>query len=268
VVEDVLGNELASNVDGSSHDVHVDQRSVLAGALGDEVLRGSTHGATVDLLPLGAQVRSPRHEVVDVLADGLRRRVAEQPLGRRIPGRDNVVQVRGDDRLRTHFEESLEESSLAVELGDVVVDGERPDRLAVHDQGSGQQLDVNDAPILPGTPADGLDVLAGRYALPELHGFGVESVRTGYEIIQVPSRSFLRRVPEESLRGRVPRRDPVVEVGEHDSRRTDLEDLLETPRQLEKLMLDLSASRSRLALAWRTHGPSLVPFSAARNGVV
>jgi hypothetical protein len=64
-----------------------------------------------------------------------------------------------------------------------VVDGERPDGLAVHDQGGGQQLDVNEAPVLPGAPTDGSDVLTGGHALPELHRFSVESVRTGYEII-------------------------------------------------------------------------------------
>jgi hypothetical protein len=82
-------------------------------------------------------------------------------------------------------------------------------------------------------------VLTGRHAVPELHRLSVKSVRTGHEVVEVPSRGFFRRVPEESLRGRVPRRYPVGEIGEHDGRRTDLEDLLEPLRQLAELVLDL-----------------------------
>ena len=68
-----------------------------------------------------------------------------------------------------------------------MVDGERPDRRAVHDQWSGKQLDVDQVPVLPGTPADGSDVLASGYAFIELHRLRVESVRTGDEIIEVSS---------------------------------------------------------------------------------
>jgi len=167
------------------------------------------------------------------VANGLVGPVAEQPLGGGVPGRDRVVEVGGNDGLGTHFQQRLEESLLAIELGDVVVDGERPDRFAVQDQRGGQQLDVNEAPILPGAPADGSDVLTGRHSLPELHRLCVENVSTGHQIVQVSSRGFLRRVPEESLRGGVPRRDTVAEVGEHDGRRTERQSeprILELPR--------------------------------------
>src|SRR4029450_13317358 len=101
------------------------------------------------------------------------------------PGRDRVVEVGGDDGLGTHLQQRLEESLLAIELGDVVVDRERPDRFAVHDQWRGEQLDVNEAPVLSGPPADCSGGLAGRHRLPELHRFNVESVRAGYEIVEV-----------------------------------------------------------------------------------
>jgi hypothetical protein len=183
VVEDVLRHELTADLDGSPHDIDVDQRPVLPGPLGDDA-HGATFGRlAVDLLPFDAQVLSRGHEVVDVPTHYLLGREAEQLLGGRIPGRHDLVHVRGNDRLGTHLEQRLEEPPLPIHFRDVVVNGESPHEFPVRDHRSGEQLDVHDAPVLSGAAGDAPHVLAGRDAAPERLCLVVERLRCGHEIV-------------------------------------------------------------------------------------
>ena len=142
---------------------------------------------------------------------------------------------------------------MADRLREVVVEGERPDRFAVRDHGGGKELDVHDAPVLPRAPGDALHVLAGRHALPELFRLGVQPFRHRHEVVEVLAHGVFRRVPEEPLRGRVPRCDSVGEViGDDDGRRADLEDLLEALRHLAKSCLDPSLRGPCAAAPWQT----------------
>ena len=165
------------------------------------------------------------------VADRLFRRVAEQVLGRGIPRPDDVVRVDGHDGLRTHLQQRLEEPSLTAHLGDVVIDGEGADGFAVRDDGGGEQLDVDDAAVFARAARDALDVFARGDASPERVGLAVQLLGDRHEVVEVAPGGFLAGVTEEAFRGWVPGHHAVVEIGDDDGRRADLQDRLE-PRGL------------------------------------
>jgi hypothetical protein len=148
-----------------------------------------------------------------------------------------------------------------------VVDGERPDWLSIHDQGGGQELDVDDVAVLASTSADRSDMLTGCHSPPELDRLGVQHARPRHEIVQILPHGLLSGVAEEAFRGRVPRGDPIAEVGEHDGRRANLEHRLEELDLPGKLFLD---PRSRGSdPSWRAHvALPVAAFSASGDGNV
>ena len=92
VVEDVLRDELAPDLDGPPHDVDVDERPVLPRPLGDGAHRATLARSRSISFPSSRRSAS-RHQVVDVPTHRLLGRVAEQPLGGRVPRRHDLVQV-------------------------------------------------------------------------------------------------------------------------------------------------------------------------------
>jgi hypothetical protein len=175
-----------------------------------------TQGLWADLGPI-------RDQVIDVAPDGLLGRVAEQLLGSGIPRSDPPVEIGRQDGLGADLEERLEKPLLPLELGDVVVDAQRPHRGAVYEQRSGQHLDVDEGPILPGPPGHRVDPIFPGHALADAHGALVQLLRLGHEVVDVSSDRFRGRVPEQPLGRGIPGHDGCLEVGDDRRRGADLE---------------------------------------------
>ena len=152
----------------------------------------------------------------DRLPDRLGRRVAEHPLGRRIPRRDDAVQILGDDRVVGRFDDRREPASsprrpaLRSLMSRAIFDAPmtRPASSRIGDTVS--EIGMQRA-VLP--LADRLEVrdrLARADARQDDVFFGLAVRRDDHP--NRPADGFGRRVAEHPLGGPVPGRDDAVQI--------------------------------------------------------
>ena len=102
MVDPVAPDQLALDQDRRDENVYVDQRPVLARPPGDQLYL-PLRPAPVHIPGLGAELVRRRDEVIDETPGRFLAPVAEELLGRRVPGRDPRIQIDGDDRGRANL---------------------------------------------------------------------------------------------------------------------------------------------------------------------
>ncbi len=222
VVQDVEAARLVLLLLTDREDLDVDKRPVLAGAPADASERLGPPRLVAPRGRFGVDLRILRDELVEVRADRLVSRVAEEALGSRVPQRDLDVAVHHDDRGGARLNERLEEPSLANQLADVLVQRECADEAAVDRDRHGTDRDVDEAPVLPGAAGHDLDrpledpVVQRRRLVPD-------GVVATHQVVDVASHRLRPCVTEQALGGRVPRRHDELRIACDDRRRTRLD---------------------------------------------
>ena len=144
VVKAVEADRLARDDYGGAEHLHVDEGSVLVRSPGDRVHEFPAHPPLRLRLGLDSDLVVGGHQVVDVAADGLLGRVAEEALGGRVPGGDGPIGGHEGDRDWAELDQCLVVPLLTLDLGDVVVDDHVADALLAHDDRRGEHLDVHE----------------------------------------------------------------------------------------------------------------------------
>src|SRR5205823_7693237 len=110
------------------------------------------------LLCLGSDLIARGHEVIDVSPDGLLCRIAEERPGAGIPRRYVPFEIDQCDGHRTRLEQRFVEAPLSLKLADVAVHRVIADRAARDHDRRGDDVDVNEGAVLPGSPGDEVDL--------------------------------------------------------------------------------------------------------------
>ena len=167
--------------------------------------------------------------VVDVPANRLVARVAEEALGGGIPRGNGSAHVEGNDRGRARIEERLVVAPLPLQLSDVGEDPVVPDLLALDEDRAANDVDVDERPVLARSPGDDVDVFSGARPAADLDGLAIEVRARRDQGIDLPAHGFVPAVTEQALCGRVPVRDDVVHVDDRDRGRARLQQRLVVP---------------------------------------
>ena len=173
------------------------------------------------------------HEHLDVLADDLARRVAEQPLRRRVHRLDHAASVDRDDRVHGGFEDRpcprlaiLKLADGMAQVGDIAGDAGEHAAVAkmqfadgkVHGKGAAVLAKADDF----AADADDLFLPGGQVIIQV--AVVLVAVWLGHEHLDVLAEDLVRRVAEESLRRRVHRLDNAARVDREDGIHGRVED--------------------------------------------
>ena len=144
------------------------------------------------------------------------------------------------------------------ELGDVVVDPDHAHPGAVHDHRHGRDLDVHDAAVLAGAPADRADPFPVE-GLPDVGTHLFPLSRGGHQVLHAAPERLRRGMTEEALGAGIPARHGALQIHRDDGHRAGLDeglgvlllsvDLAEQPRVVD--------GQSRLGREGLEHGHDL-----------
>ncbi len=237
VVDRVRPDRLAVAADRDDEHFDVDEGSVPARATSDDM--------DVTLLPrlliepggFGTDFHRIRDEIVDVATDCLLPRVAEERLGRGVPGDDLVSEVDFGNRRWTVLQEGLKVMLLPLEFADIVVDRVRPARLAVAADWDDEHLDVDERAVLAHPPGDAMGRSFGDRFFHDRRTLLSERLGLENELLDRPPERLRRRVPEQRFGCGVPRRHALLEIQSDDRDWTDLEQRLDVLLLAAELLL-------------------------------